>query len=179
MERKKILTDIVKENKFITVSRYIEEYGVELFDMADIQKIEGVVAKRKDSKYYFDKRTKDWIKFKRMTDEDFIICGIIHKLPMSSLILGQYDDTKLVYKGSVSFGVRANMLKEYNYKTMPTSPFGNKVKDKIDEENGITWIEPKLVCTVEYMPNTKDSLRQPVFKGFREDVLASECQVKS
>ena len=178
MERKRILSDIVKENNIITVSRYIEEYGIELFDMADIQKIEGVVAKRKDSKYYFDKRTKDWIKFKRMADEDFIICGIIRKLPMSTLILGQYDEDKLVYKGSVSFGVRANMLKEYNYKTMPTSPFESKVKDKIDEENGITWMEPKLVCTVEYMPNSKDSLRQPVFKGFREDVLPEECQVR-
>ena len=30
------------------------------------------------------------------------------------------------------------MIKEYNYKTFPTSPFGYKVKDKIDEEIGIT-----------------------------------------
>ena len=43
------------------------------------KKLEGVIAKKKDSKYYFDKRTKDWIKFKFLADEDFVICGYIIK----------------------------------------------------------------------------------------------------
>lgn len=32
------------------------------------------------------------------------------------------------------------------------------------------------VCVVEYMPNLQNSLRQPVFKGFRDDVLPKEVQ---
>jgi len=42
----------------------------------------------------------------------------------------------------------------------------------------VIWLEPTLVCVVEYMPNTKDSLRQPVFKSIRDDVVAKECRVK-
>ena len=30
------------------------------------------------------------------------------------------------------------------------------------------------VCTVEYMPNTKNSLRQAVFKGFRTDIIPED-----
>ena len=38
------------------------------------------------------------------------------------------------------------------------------------------WVYPEKVCTVEYMPNTKNSLRQAVFKGFREDVLPEDVE---
>ena len=34
----------------------------------------------------------------------------------------------------------------------------------------IVWCRPERACTVEYMPNTLDALRQPVFKGIRNDV---------
>ena len=34
----------------------------------------------------------------------------------------------------------------------------------------IVWCRPEKVCIVEYMPNTLDALRQPVFKGIRDDV---------
>lgn len=36
------------------------------------------------------------------------------------------------------------------------------------------WVHPDRVCTVEYMPNTKNSLRQAVFKGFRTDVVPED-----
>jgi len=172
IERKKILQDVLVENKSIAISRFIEEKGIELFNIADQQKLEGVVAKRKDSKYYFDKRTKDWVKFKRMADEDFVVCGYVKK--KNTLILGQYKGEALIYKGSVSFGVKQDFLSVYNCKEINNSPLESTPFCK--EE--VIWIEPNLVCVVEYMPNTKDSLRQPVFKGIRDDVVPNECQVK-
>ena len=42
-------------------------------------------------------------------------------------------------------------------------------------ENAV-WVEPNQVCVVEYMPNTRHSLRQPVFKGFRDDILPEDVQ---
>ena len=39
------------------------------------------------------------------------------------------------------------------------------------------WVQPKLVCTVKYMMKTESgSLRQPVFKGLREDKRPEECE---
>ncbi len=173
-ERKKILDSIVKENKKISVSRYVIEYGIELFDLTNKQELEGVVAKKLESKYYFDKRTNDWVKFKRMADEDFVACGVVKNHPMSKLILGQYKGDKLVYKGSVTFGVKHNILDNHKDLIIKHSPFDLTPMDITDA----IWLSPKLVCVVEYMPNTKNALRQPVFKGFRDDVSPLDCQSK-
>ncbi len=48
-------------------------------------------------------------------------------------------------------------------------PSGSNNEDEV-------WIETILVCSVEYMPNDKGSLRQPVLKGIREDKLTNECR---
>lgn len=54
MRRKQLLQSTVNETPSIAISRYIEEYGIELFQVAKKQNLEGVVAKRKESKYYLD-----------------------------------------------------------------------------------------------------------------------------
>lgn len=172
IERKKLLQDVIIENNQIAVSRYVDEKGIDLFKLADTHKLEGVVAKRKDSKYYFDKRTKDWVKFKRMADEDFVIGGYIRE--SNAILLGQYKKDILIYKGSVSYGVKQDFINQYKCKTMNHSPFD--ISPREDED--VIWLEPRLVCVVEYMPNTKNSLRQPVFKGLKDDVSPKECIVK-
>lgn len=175
MERKDLLSDIIMENDRINVSRYIEENGIALFEAAKQQGLEGVVAKRKDSKYYFEKRTKDWIKFKVMETEDCIICGYIKKANnMTSLILGQYDDQRLIYKGHVTLGVSLRNLKEYSIRIKDRSPFENPPIGN----DGAVWIEPELVCIVESMPTDKEKFRQPVFKGIRNDKCPLDCQLR-
>lgn len=169
LERKNILGETVKENSSIAISRYISEFGVELYNIADERKLEGVVAKRKSSRYYYGKRSSDWVKFKRLVEEDAIVCGFVRK-HMNVLILGKYEGERLVYRGSVSFGVRLDFLKDYSCSVVPYSPFTGKADDMAGDERDIQWISPLLVCTVTYMPNTKNSLRQPVFKGIRDDI---------
>lgn len=173
LRRKEILEEIINEDAKLAISRYIVEHGMELFNLAKRQNLEGVVAKVKDSKYYFDKRTKDWIKFKYLADRDFVICGyIIKEKGITSLIIGQYRDTELLYKGHVSFGVRSNFASEYNVKKIDSSPF--RLTPSGNEE--AIWLEPKLVCVVQYMPNEKGMLRQPVLKGIRDDKDPLDCQ---
>mgnify|MGYP000426415200 CR=1 FL=1 len=46
MERKKILQDTVVENNFISITRYVEENGIALFEAAKAQNLEGIVAKK-------------------------------------------------------------------------------------------------------------------------------------
>lgn len=173
LRRKEILEEIINEDAKLAISRYIVEHGMELFNLAKRQNLEGVVAKVKDSKYYFDKRTKDWIKFKYLADRDFVICGyIIKEKGITSLIIGQYRDTELLYKGHVTFGVRSNFASEYNVKKIDSSPF--RLTPSGNEE--AIWLEPKLVCVVQYMPNEKGMLRQPVLKGIRDDKDPLDCQ---
>lgn len=173
IERKKLLEELIIENDRISISRYVDEHGIRLFDLAKQQELEGIVAKKKDSKYYFDKRTPDWIKCKVMDSKDCIICGYIKKKNnMTSLILGQYDSShNLIYKGHVTLGVSLRILNQYKYKIVDNSPFGYAPAGNAEA----IWIEPKLVCIVESMPTDKESFRQPVFKGIRDDKLPEEC----
>ena len=175
LERKNLLESVVNENESLAISRYIIEQGIELYNLAVEKELEGIVAKRLESNYYFGKETRDWIKFKRMTDEDFVVCGFIKKKPISSVILGQYKGNKLIYKGSVSLGVRHDLIQHYEHLITPISPFD---LTPINHDT-VTWLKPQLVCVVEYMPNTKDALRQPVFKGLRNDVLPKSCISKT
>jgi ATP-dependent DNA ligase len=173
LERKSILSEVIKEDPKLAISRYIPEKGIELFAAAKSQQLEGVIAKKKDSKYYFDKRTKEWIKFKFLTDQDFVVCGyIIKEKGVTSVILGQYDGNELIYKGHVTFGVKYGDLKRFE--TLDASPF--QITPPGNEE--AVWLKPEQVCVVQFMPNEKGMLRQPVFKGFRDDKEPMECQIQ-
>ena len=169
LERKRHLQASVQETGQIALSRYIPADGTGLYYAAVEKELEGVVAKRADSLYFPGKRTKDWIKFKRMADEEFVVCGYIRKTGNTfSIILGKYHDGAYYYKGHVTLGVSLaviSQLKESGKMPFTAKPLGN---------DSAVWVYPDKVCTVEYMPNTKNSLRQAVFKGFRTDMVPAD-----
>ena len=172
LERKTLLSDTVIESPKLAVSRYIPEKGIELFEVAKAKKLEGVIAKKKDSRYYLDKRTKDWIKFKFLADKDFVVCGyIVKERGITSVVLGQYKGNELIYQGHVTMGVRHGDLKKLE--TIDHSPFAITPPGNEDA----VWLKSVLVCVVNYMPNNKGVLRQPVFKGFRDDKEPLDCQM--
>ena len=174
MERKEILAKIVTESPKLSISRYIETEGVKLFNLTRQQGLEGVVAKRAQSKYFCGKRTKDWIKFKNLQDDDYVICGYIIKSDaVTSLVLAQYRNARLVYKGHVTLGVSRNDFTVISDTEHTSNPFpGTKSENTI-------WIKPVNVCKVEFMERYESgSLRQPVYKGLRLDKKPEECVEK-
>ena len=173
-ERKELLQKaVISENGRFAVSRFIEKNGIQFYALAEQQELEGIVAKRKDSKYYFDKRTKDWIKIKYLQDDDFVVLGYVPKEnSMNSIILGQYSNGQLVYKGHVTLGVGGEPFRRIKTLNKTDCPFSEIPKGN---ENAV-WVTPELVCTVKYMMKTESGgMRQPVFKGLREDKSPEEC----
>lgn len=168
MERKKLLAKAFRENEKLALSRYIETAGTALFDLAKQQNLEGVVAKKKNSSYKFDTRTKEWIKIKFLKDDDFVICGyVVKETPersTASIILGSYEQGELKNRGHVVIGVASKDFEMIlNQKRLPECPFEICEKDAV-------YIEPELVCTVTYMERLKHGgLRRAVFKGIRSD----------
>ena len=168
MERKKLLAKAFRENEKLALSRYIETAGTALFDLAKQQNLEGVVAKKKNSLYKFDIRTKEWIKIKFLKDDDFVICGyVVKETPersTASIILGSYEQGELKNRGHVVIGVASKDFEMIlNQKRLPECPFEICEKDAV-------YIEPELVCTVTYMERLKHGgLRRAVFKGIRSD----------
>lgn len=173
-ERKELLQKaVISENGRFAVSRFIEKNGIQFYALAEQQELEGIVAKRKDSKYYFDKRTKDWIKIKYLQDDDFVVLGYVPKEnSMNSIILGQYSNGQLVYKGHVTLGVGGEPFRRIKTLNKTDCPFSEIPKGN---ENAV-WVTPELICTVKYMMKTESGgMRQPVFKGLREDKSPEEC----
>ncbi|MBU9735836.1 RNA ligase family protein [Diplocloster agilis] len=175
LERKELLAKNLKENERVALSRFIEEKGVEFFRLAKENELEGIVAKLKDSIYIPGKRTKDWIKIKNLQDEDFVVCGWIDKSDhVSSLILGQFQDGKLIYQGHVTLGVSGPDFTRIRREKRLSGPPAGMTVPRGNEE--AYWIEPELVCVVKYMERTAGGgLRQPVFKGLRTDKKPEEC----
>lgn len=169
LERKVLLQKTVSESPRLAVSRFVEERGKTLYELTERENLEGVVAKVKDSKYYFGKRTREWVKIKNLQDEDFVICGYIFKdNHMVSLVLGRYHGNELIYEGHVTLGVSgSNFRRIREQERLEAPPFA--VPPGHGNEKAI-WIRPELVGTVSYMERTaKGGMRQPVFKGLRED----------
>lgn len=179
-ERKQLLHDVVQaEGPRFAVSRCIEQNGTAFYQLAEEHDLEGIVAKRKESRYYLGKRTKDWIKCKNLKDEDYVVCGYIPKeSSMTSLVLGQYRGAELLYQGHVTLGVGGeNFRKIQSLPRLDEPPLA--VPSGHGNENAV-WVEPELACTVKYMEKTANGgLRQPVFKGLREDKKPENCVVPS
>lgn len=174
LERKDLLQNVVIENDRLAISRWVEEKGIDLYNLTVQQNLEGIVAKYKYSKYYFGKRSKDWIKIKYLKDDDYVICGYSDKSDHGlSIVLAQYQNDELVYKGHVTTLRKADYITIMNTKSAQFPEF------EIPKGNEhTTWIEPKLVCTVQYMLKTEaGGLRQPVYRGLRMDKDPHECIV--
>ena len=174
MERKSILQDIVIENERFSISRYIPEKGIDLYNLTVQQDLEGIVAKQRDSKYYIGKTTKEWVKIKNLMDDDFVICGYtLKENNVVSIILGAYDNDQLVYQSHVAMGVSNDAFEKIRKVERVEKLFTGEF-----DANTI-WVEPILVCIVKYMMRTKGGgLRQPVFKGLRDDKAPHDCKIR-
>ncbi len=170
MERRALLEQTVTECERLSISRYIEANGVAFYNLVASQDLEGIVAKLKTSLYHPGKRTKEWIKVKNLKDDDFVVCGYIHKENnMTSLVLGQYRDGQLAYQGHVTLGVSRAGLQD-----MPRGECPFAVVPEGNED--AVWLAPERVCTVRYMERTESGhMRQPVFHGWRDDKAPREC----
>ena len=172
MERKKLLSEVVKENERLSVSRYIEGKGIALYEAAAKQDLEGVVAKRKGSTYQMGKRTRDWIKFKNLKDDDYIVLGYIENGNNTiSVILGQYRGDTIAYKGNVLLGKSREDFKIISMIPKIENPF-----QTLQGSESAHWIVPELVCTVQFMELTSGGgLRQPLYKCLRDDKDPEDC----
>ena len=109
IERKEILKKILPANDIIKYCDHVEEEGVALFEQATKMNLEGIIAKRMDSKYYPDKRSKEWLKIKNVNVDDFKIVGWTDpkasRQYFGALLLTREVDGELVYSGEVGTGL--------------------------------------------------------------------------
>jgi len=154
---------------------HAQEDGVALQAAALASGFEGVIGKRKDSRYEAGRRSGAWLKVKPTRSADFVVGGYTRgkgsRAPLGALLVGTWDDGKLVYASHVGSGFDDESLARVKARLEPlqrkTCPFDAK-----PELNApTTWVEPKLVAEVEFHSWTDDGhLRAPVFLRLRDDI---------
>lgn len=156
--KRKELLNRYKENDFFIKSKWVEEKGIDLYNYTKKLHLEGIVAKKKDSKYELNTRSSSWIKIKHQKEEEFIIGGYIENKSdfTISLLLGEYHNKNLLFVGKVTLGKKRSLYKEVKkMERRKTSVFSNYNKEAI-------YIKPKLKCLVAYTERTSNNhLRQP------------------
>ena len=146
------------------------------------QGLEGIVAKRRDSRYYAGKRSDCWLKLKNLRTLDVIIGGWKpgegrRKGAIGSLLLGVPGDAGLEYAGHVGTGFTDKMLRDLEADLEPlhrdTPPFATTVPR--EHARDARWVEPEIVGEVAFTEWTREGrLRHPAWRGLRPDKSASE-----
>ena len=179
-ERKQIAQRVVGKNPAIRYSDHVAGNGKEFLAQVISMDLEGMIAKRADSRYVEGSRSRDWLKIKNHNTQEAVIAGYTQprgsRNHFGALILGIWDNNKLRYIGHTGTGFSLASLKDLYQKfqslVTSTSPFGTKIPVRA----GVTWLKPELVCTVKYTELTADGImRHPVFMGLRIDKTSSEA----
>jgi bifunctional non-homologous end joining protein LigD len=173
-------------DKRYTTVRFSESFddGEALLEAAEAQGIEGVMAKRLDSKYLPGRRSRDWLKIKRHGKQEFVVAGYTRGTgrranTFGSLVLAVNDDGELRYVGNVGTGFSereiARLLKLLGPLHRDTTPFPGVPKMPRVRKGDVQWVEPKLVAEVSFGEWTHDGhIRHPAYQGLREDKTAGE-----
>lgn len=154
LERKEILNNY-EDNEVFVKSTYVYGKGSKLFKAIKSLDMEGIVAKKIDSKYLINERSDNWIKIKNYKSDDFLILGYINKENVISLVLGELLKGRIVYVGKVSLGKKRSLAnKIMNMK---------EVKALIDiKDKDVIYVKPNVKCEVKYLERTSNGLlRQP------------------
>jgi bifunctional non-homologous end joining protein LigD len=174
--RRARLQKSVEAGGHIFVPDHIDEDGVELFEACLERGLEGVVAKHKQSPYVPGQRSPFWLKVKAVKSDDFVVVGWMGERPYDALVVGFYEDGRLLPCGTVGGGwddeaaqfVRTR-LAELASEISPLDPPPIMVRP-------VHWCRPELVVSVRYSEWSPDgTLRFPIFNSLRPEVHPAEA----
>ena len=185
IERRRIMKSVLKlESSRIRVTDYFEASADDMLSAARAQGLEGVVAKRRDSRYEAGKRSGSWTKYRLNTGQELVIGGYIPGAHgVDAIIVGYYRGEDLIYVARVRNGFvpasRRQIFARLKPLLIPKCPFTNLPEaHKGRWGEGLTaadmeqcvWVRPQLVARIEFLEWTpSDHLRHAKFAGLRDD----------
>jgi DNA ligase D-like protein (predicted ligase) len=156
----------------------------ELIQSVKAHGLEGLVAKRRDSRYEPGQRGGSWLKMRLNRGQEFVIAGYTPgPRTFDAIIFGYYDGDKLIYVARTRNGFtpasREQLSKRFQGLDVASCPFANLPEAHSGRwGQGLTaekmtecrWLRPLLVAQFEFVEFTPDNhLRHSRFVGLRED----------
>ncbi len=156
--------------------------GAKVLDISRERGFEGVVLKRRDSRYVAGSRSGSWIKVKNFFTQEVVIGGWTEgkgerEGSLGALLLGVPTDQGLGYVGKVGTGftaaIRTDLLARLKPLARKSSPFTTALGRT--ETEAAHFVRPTVVGEVQFAEWTNDGhLRQPSWRGIRTDKNAKD-----
>ncbi|HET7338514.1 MAG TPA: non-homologous end-joining DNA ligase [Candidatus Dormibacteraeota bacterium] len=181
VDRRRVLAELKLTGASWQTPPYEKGGGQTMKEASARAGLEGVMAKKLDSKYEPGKRNGAWQKIKNRNRQELVIGGWLegegkrHGYP-GALLVGYYDGKgKFVYAGKVGTGFTDKTLDELNAKLKPLAVDKSPFEEGPKPPRAAHFVKPKLVAEFEFVEWTRGGqLRAPAFKGFRVDKPAKE-----
>jgi len=177
VDRRRYLAQCLMPSPLVQLM-HVTDDGLALHAAAVASGFEGVVGKRKGSRYESGKRSASWLKVKPTQSAEFVIGGFSKgkgsRAQLGAVLVGYWNDDQLHYASHVGSGFDDRTLAQITTRLQKlackTCPF-----IQVPELNGpTTWVEPTTVAEVTYHSWTDDDrLRAPVFSRLRDDIDAA------
>lgn len=179
-QRRELLETIVEPDHRLQVIAHVQGAGIVFARSARELGLEGVVGKRLGSRYLPGKRSGDWRKIRLTNTQDCVILGLTpgrggRAGSFGALLVGAYEDGRLRWVGQVGTGF-TEAARERLIEALGPLERSEPAVEELREAKGATFVEPRLVCEVEYLEITgAGRMRAPSFKGLREDKVPEDC----
>src|ERR1700722_13939838 len=173
----------------IRYSPILEATLADLIRSVKEQGLEGLVAKRRDSKYEPGERSGAWQKMRVNQGQELVIAGYTPSLRnFDALVIGYYEGPKLMYAARTRNGFtpasRAELFRKLKPLETKACPFANLPEKKAGRWGaGLTaekmkecrWLKPQLVGQFEFVERTDvNHLRHTKFIALRDDKKAQD-----
>ena len=171
--RKRLLRDAIRFDDPLRNTAHRVGDGLAAYQAACKRGDEGVIAKLADSTYDSG-RSKNWLKFKCVRDQEFVVGGYTSpkgsRIALGALLLGYHDGRDLVYAGKVGTGFDEATLQSLHERLSPIEQDAPPFTRGLVRENGARWVRPELVAQIGFTEWTRDGkLRHPRYQGLRTD----------
>nr|WP_295887819.1 DNA ligase D [uncultured Devosia sp.] len=171
----------IESSSLVQFSAHVTGNGQKVFDTICREGHEGIIAKQANAPYRGE-RNRSWLKIKCSKRQEFVIAGwspSAKKKTFASLLLGTWEDGRLVYRGRVGTGFNMEsahqLQQQLDSRARRTNPFASVPRPIA---RNARWVAPELVAEIGYTEFTPDGiLRHPSFLALREDKPAGDVRL--
>jgi bifunctional non-homologous end joining protein LigD len=175
-DRKRLLRTLLRDHRRVRYADHVVGDGVAFYEAARAQRLEGMVAKHRRSRYEPGRRTQTWLKIKLRPEQELVVGGWTpgegNAKDLGAVVVGVYEGDLLRYAGKVGSGFTAGTrtalrgrLESLASDDCPFTP----CPERKGELRTVRWVRPELVIRAELGGWTRDNLvRQTSYKGIDE-----------